>query len=464
MLAVTSLWAVAGPALAQGTGSGGQPPTTGGQGTAATAGTAGKIVVRSQDVDNGQVVVDSFNAPADGWLLIQKSSNGRPGAVIGWAPVFQGLNQGIRISVQSVQTRHGSDNATDNSNITSTLFASFAPDANATNPLTSPPAGVEQSATVLAAFGSTAASNAGLAGQPATTGGVSNASRIVANAQNVTANHVTISSVNAAQDGWLLIRSGSEFGPVIGWAPVHQGLNQGVGVTIQLSRRQATSNPDGSVNTDRDLITPQLWATLVADPNAANPFATPSSDVQNAVPYAATAFSTTAQQQAGTALTTGGVSSQTTQGTPSQAPSTAAPAAPAGANQIVVRPQDITANQVFVDSVTAAQDGWLLIHTDAGGRPGAVIGWAPVFKGLNQGVRVDIQLSRHQTSNAANSGRDYITSVLWATLNPDPSAVTPFATPSDAVQTSGAIQVPFSSTAAGGVGAGANQGSTSGSR
>ena len=35
-----------------------------------------------------------------------------------------------------------------------------------------------------------------------------------------------------------------------------------------------------------------------------------------------------------------------------------------GVNQIIIRPQDTRRGQIIVDSVTAAQDGWLLVYTN----------------------------------------------------------------------------------------------------
>ena len=59
-------------------------------------------------------------------------------------------------------------------------------------------------------------------------------------------------------------------------------------------------------------------------------------------------------------------------------------------NQIIIRPQDTHTGQIMVDSVTAAQDGWLLVYTDTLLSPSSMVGWVPIHKGLNTNLKVDI--------------------------------------------------------------------------
>jgi glucose/arabinose dehydrogenase len=47
---------------------------------------------------------------------------------------------------------------------------------------------------------------------------------------------------------------------------------------------------------------------------------------------------------------------------------------------------------VSIDQVVAAQAGWIVIHIDANGAPGPVIGYAPVTAGSNSAVAVEIDL------------------------------------------------------------------------
>jgi hypothetical protein len=233
--------------------------------------------------------------------------------------------------------------------------------------------------------------------------------------------------VTATQDGWLFIRKDANGTPggVIGFAPVHQGANTDVRVDIQLISRSGGDN-----------LTRTLWATFVPDSNALMAFATPDTTVQEEGSAAMVGFSSTGANSAAQtsaaatsqALTTGGTSSSSNA---------------ANANKIVLRAQDVSTGQVIADSVTVAQDGWLLIHKDANGAPGAVIGFAPVHPGVNTDVRVDIQLT-------GVNGNDNIAPTLWATLVADPNAAYPLQSPSADVQAEGPLaQVGFASAPTG---------------
>jgi predicted lipoprotein with Yx(FWY)xxD motif len=64
-------------------------------------------------------------------------------------------------------------------------------------------------------------------------------------------------------------------------------------------------------------------------------------------------------------------------------------------NAVVVADQSLGAGDtVTIDSVSAAVDGWIVIHADADGSPGPVIGHAPVAAGENSDVVVDIDAAR----------------------------------------------------------------------
>ncbi len=501
LLTVCLVLVIAVPAFAQGTGTSSQSSTTGGANTSGS----GAIVVSAQDVPFNQVVVQSVNAPADGWLLIRKDVQGQPGGVIGYAPVHAGLNQGLRVDLR-IQSSSSSRQGANANNITSVLWAELVSDPNASNPLTSPSASAESAAPVaMVAFAtSLSANNGATTGTVPTTGGANtSASRaIVVKAQDLVTtlgNQVVIQSVNAPAAGWVLVRKsmGGAPGPVIGWAPVNAGLNQDVRVDIQLQRQHFTALGQNTTDaTSRDNITPVLWVTLVTDPNALNPFASPSTDVQNQAPVATATFATSlSSSQAGnTTPTTGGVSSSNTQGSPSaqsnvsstygaaactntgtgQSSATAGNTPTTGgansssSNLIQARAQDIAGNQVVIGQVTSPVIGWLLIEKDAGGRPGNVIGWASLNCGVNQNVRVDLQLTRQrgngQGPNAPSATTiNNITPVLWAAIVPDVLAAQPFTVPSPEVQSQAPVAVAaFSSTANGGVGFGSNTGSGSG--
>lgn len=158
---------------------------------------------------------------------------------------------------------------------------------------------------------------------------------------------VTIDEVVAAEPGWLVIhitRNGGP-GPVIGQSAVEVG-----------------PNADVEVNIDLDQATGQLFAMLHVDHGTAGVYEFPGDDTPASagdqivnVPFQATFPidpSVTASDQAA---------------------------------------EDGT---VTIDSVTAAEAGWIVIHADADGGPGPVIGQAPVIVGYNPGVAVEIDLSQ----------------------------------------------------------------------
>lgn len=78
--------------------------------------------------------------------------------------------------------------------------------------------------------------------------------------------------------------------------------------------------------------------------------------------------------------------------TPSPAvPSTASQKS---ANQIPVRNQSLNTGVIVIDSVTAAQDGWVVIYREPGLNPSDIVGYAPVYQGTNYGVKVTVDTSK----------------------------------------------------------------------
>ena len=73
--------------------------------------------------------------------------------------------------------------------------------------------------------------------------------------------------------------------------------------------------------------------------------------------------------------------------------SVAAQTGPGPANQITIKAQETNNNQILVDSVIAAQDGWIIIYTDPCGSGCAIIGYAPVHRGQNTHFTVNIDSS-----------------------------------------------------------------------
>lgn len=249
------------------------------------------------------------------------------------------------------------------------------------------------------------------------------ANAIVVHAQDVIGGQVMVTSVTAAQDGWLLIWRDVNGMPdeLIGYAPVRQGANANIAVDVKTTDRKGNDN-----------LTATLWASLAPDANALTPFAAPDPSIMPGDSVLVVAFAGTlaggaapAVASAATIPTTGGVSN--TPSVPKQ-------------NKISVHRQDAILGQVMVDSVTATQDGWLLIWRDANGAPGGLIGYAPVHQGVNTSVVVDIK-------TADRKGNDDLPATLWATFAPDPNALTPFAVPDASILGNSLVMVSFASTA-----------------
>jgi len=203
-------------------------------------------------------------------------------------------------------------------------------------------------------------------------------------------------------------------GGLLGYAPVHQGMNTNMVVDLKTTGRNGG-----------DDITPTLWASLVADSNADVPFASPDPSITPAYSTAMVAFGSEAAFAPAPAA-------------PAKGAASSAVSAPKQ-NKISVRRQDASDGQVIVDSVTAAQDGWLLIYNDANGTLDSPLGFAPVRQGTSTNVVVDIKTTKR-------NGDDDLSATLWATLVADPNATLPYAVPDTSTMGGSLLKVAFGST------------------
>lgn len=215
--------------------------------------------------------------------------------------------------------------------------------------------------------------------------------QISVQSQDVSNGILTVDSVTAAQAGWIVIYKESNFtdGEILGYAPVQQGVNKAVKVTLNTAR----------LKLDEQIYT--LWARLHVDGGVMGLFewglrGLPFDDgpvVQNGQQVVA-AFSTEPA-----APTT---SSSTT--------STGAKPAVVTANQININGiQDLNTGVIEIGTVDAVQDGWIVIYKSSNLTPGEIVGYAPVYKGVNTNVKVTI--------NTGRLPKDQIT--LWAQLHAD---------------------------------------------
>jgi hypothetical protein len=68
-------------------------------------------------------------------------------------------------------------------------------------------------------------------------------------------------------------------------------------------------------------------------------------------------------------------------------------------------------NSLVIDKVVAAVDGWIVIHADANGKPGMVLGHAAVKKGENDKVKVVLDDTKD------------LDGVVWAMLHIDAGTI-----------------------------------------
>jgi uncharacterized surface protein with fasciclin (FAS1) repeats len=97
-------------------------------------------------------------------------------------------------------------------------------------------------------------------------------------------------------------------------------------------------------------------------------------------------MSTPVQAQGEVTTTEEMTATESTTGTAEAGQGTAAPAA--DTPSVTASDQESDGNSVIVENVVAAQAGWMVIHADADGRPGPVLGQTPVAPGTTDNVVV----------------------------------------------------------------------------
>lgn len=189
--------------------------------------------------------------------------------------------------------------------------------------------------------------------------------------QDASGGTVTIEKVVSDQPGWLVIhitRNGAP-GPVIGQTPVSEGSNSNVEVAIDLN--QATQH---------------LFAMLHLDAGTEGEYEFPGDDVPIFV-------------------------DDVIVNVPFQAAFPIEDAATAS-------DQPVTDGTITVDLVSATEPGWIVIHAQADGKPGPVIGFAAIEVGNNANVAVEIDL-------------DQATETLYAMLHLDLATAGEYEFPGD---------------------------------
>jgi predicted lipoprotein with Yx(FWY)xxD motif len=346
-----------------------------------------QVVASDQTYDGTNVVIAKIMSKGPGWMAIHAQQDGHIGDVIGYAHVNDGVNDNVTVKI-------------DPKKATPVLYAMLHVDAGKVGTYEFPGPDVpamQNGAMVSPPFKATV-------GQPSTV-----TPSITLRDQNVAGGKVVIDKVVSSGPGWVAIHVKNQDGTPgeeIGFAPVKDGLNTGVVVTIDASK-----------------VTPELFAMLhinAGDPNAyeypgpdvpvmasgqmvAPTFKTSPDNPAMPTPQASAAAATA---PAGAATATTGAAASPTQAanTATPPPSAAEPTAgaadmvmitPGGVEPMVrVTDQQLQNGTVKVDEVVSGGAGWVVIYTVVNGQPDTPIGHAEVKDGDNKNVVVPVDAAK----------------------------------------------------------------------
>jgi hypothetical protein len=343
--------------------------------TVQAAAPANQIMVENQNVNSNVVVIDSVTATENGWVVIYKDPKLDSSDIVGHAWVHRGVNPGVKVIVDMDSIGHPP-----------MLWAAFQADNGQPSVRqkwgdggTNIPGNAAQNGpTAVTAFATTATGTT-----PAK--GITN--RITIHNQDISSGRVLVDSVATDRNGWVALYRNPNFNPdeVVGYAPVYRGTNNHVLVAIDSS-------------TVKDL--PNLWAQLHVDAGTQNVFEWGNTRRQPDGTLSQVFDDYPAAQQKH-AITTSFATTAPAAGT-----STAAPNA---TNQISVGNQALNTGVIVLDTVNAAQNGWVVIYRNPSFDTSDIVGYAPVYQGTNSGVRVTVD-----TSNLKDQPP-----MLWAVLHAD---------------------------------------------
>lgn len=200
--------------------------------------TQSHVNVEDQDASSGSVVVgDIFSLEGPGWMVIHADEDGKPGPVVGFAPLVEGQNDDVSVEI-------------DLSLATPVLYAMLHTDAGTTGEYEFPgpdaPVQDAEGNVITPPFSVTLPDSVMVSDQPVVDG-------------TVTVDRVVYSSA-----GWIVIHADNgegKPGPILGTAPVSAGVNADVSVEI-----------DGSGVTDT------LFAMLHTDAGAQGEFEFPDGE------------------------------------------------------------------------------------------------------------------------------------------------------------------------------------------
>jgi hypothetical protein len=199
-----------------------------------------------------------------------------------------------------------------------------------------------------------------LVGVVSAKGATALANQITLHDQEIHQGILMVDAVTAAQDGWIVIydRPNLHEDGIVGYAPLKQGLNPNVRVTLDTNRIKRLATLWARLHVDNKPVGVFEWGL---DNRPFNDLPVMQDGQQVIVPF--------------------GLSGDS-------APMLLPPA-------IAIKSQDVKhTNPIIADSVTTPVDGWLVIYQDKPFDSGMVVGYAPVYQGINTGVQVAIDAKR----------------------------------------------------------------------
>ena len=283
----------------------------------------------SQIVDEGTYTANSVTIGEPGWLVVHADNEGRPGTVLGFAPLEAGVNNNVMVEL-------------DQDGVTNVVWLMLHSDTGE--------AGVYEFGTVEGAD-SPISLNGRVAMIPVWTVpymDVDHQLLIFGDSMEMMDESPVLMANAVLSDGpgWLVVHAAGEGGPgpVIGFAPVTDGLNRGVEVELDPEGLTTTVFPMLHVDTG-EVGTYEFGTVEGADGPVVvdEVVVTYPVDVAPSISYNDVTFVD-------------------------------------GEGMLVV-------GRALIDA-----DGWLVIHEDNNGSPGAVLGFAPISSGMNTNIEIDLGL------------------------------------------------------------------------
>lgn len=338
---------------------------------------ANQIAVRDQNLDTGIVVVDSVMAARSGWVVIYKDLDFTVENLVGYAPVHEGTNLGVKVVVSLPKIDRQS-----------TLWAVLQADngmagvfewglkdrAYNDDPL------AEKGQVVMTQFTTTAPAPVPDMLKMAS-GGASlktlPAYQITIHNQDVRSGMILADAITTTEPGWVVFYKDPNFTPgeIVGYAPVYPGVNTSVKATIDTTKLGKSTEVWAQLHHDDGLRGVFEWERQ-KEPLADWPLVKDRE-------YVRASFGVTA----------------------APAPTTTIDLKVA---RIEVHDQTLDTGIIAMDAITTPLNGWIVIYRDANLTSGEIVGYAPVYKSANQGVKVTI--------DTAKVGEQ---STLWAVLHMD---------------------------------------------